>query len=123
MLLLRYLILALVVVGTFGGGSAGAGPCTEAIDRLEAAAQTLGSDFGHQSSAGVRPGRQPTSASVAKARRDAMAEWEHHQQILRRARAADASGDRAGCLKALDEASHDSWMTKRSPDRLRHRSQ
>lgn len=58
-----------------------------------------------------------------KARRDAMAEREHHRQVLQRARAADASGDRAGCLKALDEAGHDRWTTERSPARLRDRSQ
>jgi hypothetical protein len=42
---------------------------------------------------------------------------------LQRARAADASGNREDCLKALEEASHDRWTTERSPARLRDRSQ
>ena len=122
MLPLSYLVFAMTLVGTLGGGSAWAGPCTDEIDRLEAAVQALGSSSGHQLPA-ARLDRQPSPAAVAKARRDAMAEWEHHRQIMQRARAADANGDRAGCLKALDEASHDRWMTEQSPARLRDQSQ
>ena len=117
-----YLVVATALVGTLGEGSAWAGPCTVEIDRFEAAVQALGSDAAHQSPS-ARLDRQPTPASVAKARRDAMAEREHHRQVVQRARAADASGDRAGCLKALEEAGHDRWTTERSPARLRKRSQ
>ena len=115
--------LATALVGTLGEGSAWAGPCTDEIERLAAAVQALGSGSGHQSPSGVRLGRQPTQASVAKARRDAIADRKHHQQVLQRARAADTSGDRAGCVKALDEANHDHWIMERSPARFRDRSQ
>ena len=115
-------LLATALVGTLGGGSAWAGPCTDEINRFAAAVQALGSGSGHQSPS-ARLDRQPTPDSVAKARREAMAEREHHRQILQRARAADARGDYAGCLKALDEADHDRWTTERSPARLRKRSQ
>ena len=120
---LRHFVLATALVGTLGEGSAWAGPCTDAIDRVESAVEALGPDAGHQSPSTVRPGRQPTPASVAKARSDAMAEREHHRQVLQRARAADATGDRVGCLKALDEARHDRWMTERWPDRIRNQPQ
>ena len=102
MLSLSYLVLSTALVGTLGGGSAWAGPCTGEIDRFEAAVQALGSGSGHQLP-NARIDRQPSPAAVAKARRDAVAEREHHWRVLQRARAADASGDRAGCLKVLDE--------------------
>lgn len=105
MLALRHLVLATTLVATLTGGSAGVDPCTDEIDRIEASFRALGSGSSHQSPS-ARPDRQPTPATVAKARRDARADREHHRQALERARAADASGDRAGCLKALDEARH-----------------
>lgn len=101
----RHLVLATTLVATLSGGPAGAGPCTGEIDRIEALFRALGSGFGHQSPS-ARPDRQPTPTTVARAQRDALADRERHRQALERAREADAGGDRAGCLRALDEARH-----------------
>jgi hypothetical protein len=101
---LRHLVLVIAVLGTLDGGPADAASCTDQIDQTEALFRSLDS-FGHQSLSALRH-RQPTPATVAQAQRDAVADREHHRKALERARAAEASGDLAGCLRALDEARH-----------------
>lgn len=105
MLALRHMGLATTLVATLTGGSAGAGPCTGEIDRIEALFQALDSGSGHQLPS-ARPDRAADPATVYKAQRDAIADSERHRHALERAREADAAGDRAGCLRALVEARH-----------------
>lgn len=101
----RYLIFVIAVLGTLYEGSAEADSCSDRINQTEALLRSLSPGVGHESLRALRH-RQPTPATVAKARQDAIADREYHRKALERARAANARGDHSSCLKALDQARH-----------------
>ena len=107
----RWMLVALVFGAiVLGAGSALAGPCAAAIERIEAALDALASSPNgsavHQSLR-AQLHRQPTPRSVARGQEQAIADEQHHRAALERARAADANNDEAGCLKALPDLRHE----------------
>jgi hypothetical protein len=100
-------IAAVVVTAALGLGvaSAHAGPCTDRIAQFELAVrQSAGKpDAGPMAaqSVGAQLDRQPTPASIKRAKARAKAKF---KATLARAKRFDAKGDLAACTRALDEA-------------------
>jgi hypothetical protein len=82
---------------------ADAGPCSQEIAAYEQAMRELPGTTGHQS-VRAQLHRQPTPESLSRSRSRAARDERADRAALERARAADARGDRATCLKALSEA-------------------
>lgn len=88
-----------------------AGPCTEEIDRTQAAvdakinALAAAGPAGRESTAAMMH-RQPTPGSVAAAEQklSGAARPEEALAALKRARQADVTGNKRGCERALEEA-------------------
>lgn len=101
------LIAVLMAMVAGGAGPAPAESCAAEIERTEAALNALtsrpGATAAHQSKA-AQLHHQPTPHSLEQGRRRAQADEQHDRAALERARAADAVGDHAACLKALSEA-------------------
>ncbi len=97
----------LIVVAILGSGAvaAGAGPCTKQIAAFEQSVRASGKnpDAGPtaRESLGAKLGRQPTRKSVKQAEQQAQ---ETFEQTLARAKALDAQGKRAECMRALSKA-------------------
>ena len=98
---------ALIVVTALGLGvvPAQAGPCTSQIAQFEQAVrQSAGNpNAGPMApqSIGAQLDRQPTPGSVQRAEQSAQAAFD---AAMARAKERDASGDRAGCRRALTSA-------------------
>ncbi len=104
----RFQIIAaafFVSASVFPSQAAHAGPCASDIAQVESAMDALASSHGngHQSRAADLH-HQPTPDSVARGKEQATADERHDRAALQRARIADASGDKAGCAKAIAEA-------------------
>jgi len=97
----------LLTAATFAGGTAGAqaGPCTAQIaevDRyIERAARNPTTGPTAPQSIGAQLHHQPTPSSVASALSAARA---NSATALDRARKADAEGNEAACMRAVEEA-------------------
>lgn len=97
------LIACMLISGS--SGPVLAGPCSAEIAKLQAALEALPRPAARQSTDATLH-RQPTPDSLARARKEAADDEEHHRAALARARAADARGDGDACRKALSEARH-----------------
>ena len=84
---------------------ANAGPCTDAITRLESqlrqAEQNPATGPTASQSVGAQLSRQPTAESVKRAREQAQANF---ASSLDRAKALDAEGKTAECMQAVETA-------------------
>jgi hypothetical protein len=79
-----------------------AGPCSDEIARIESALRRPGSDVGptDRQTMGAQLHRQPTPGSVERAEDRAASVL---NAAIARARTFDADGNRAECLKAVEE--------------------
>ena len=102
------LIPAVLVVGatlSLGVVAAEAGPCTKQIGEFEKAVRQSTKNPGAgptaRQSIGAELGHQPTKKSVKQAEQRAQDTFD---QALARAKALDAQGNRARCMRALAQA-------------------
>jgi hypothetical protein len=104
MRLLPLITVASAILG-LSIASAHAGPCSDAIAQVEAAAnQSAGNPAvgpTAQQSIGAQLGRQPTPESVQRAEEGAQTRL---AAVLARAQALDAEGKTAECMQAVTEA-------------------
>ena len=95
----------LVTALCLASASAQAGPCSSAIAQFERAVRQSANNPNAgpmaPQSVGAQLGYQPTPASIEQAQQRA---WTTFDATLRRAKRLDASGDRAGCRRALAAA-------------------
>jgi hypothetical protein len=101
----RTAIAFFIVASGISISSAHAGPCSAEIAQFERAVrQSAGNPnagpFAPQS-IGAQIDRQPTPASVKRAKERAQAQF---AAVLARAKRLDAQGNRSGCSRALDVA-------------------
>jgi hypothetical protein len=100
-------MMALVFSTTLGAHAAAAqtGLCTQQINQFEAAVRQSSLDPGAgptaTETAGAKLGHQPTPASVEAAETGAQSRF---ASLLANARALDAGGKHAACMRALTEA-------------------
>lgn len=99
----RSVSLILALVSALLVTPADAGPCSQEVAAYEQAMSELPGTTGHQS-VRAQLHRQPTPESLTRSRSRAAEDEREDRAALERARAADARGDRATCLKALSEA-------------------
>jgi hypothetical protein len=103
----RRFIAALVVGAALvlGVASAQAGPCSSKIAQFEQAVRQSAGNPGAgpmaPQSIGAQLDRQPTPASVKRAKERAQTSFD---AAMARAKRLDAQGNRSGCMRALAEA-------------------
>ena len=97
--------LGVGAVLAFGVPCAQAGPCTVEIAQFEAAVRQSANNPNAGPMApqtvGAQLDREPTPASMARAKKRAQAAF---AAVLARAKRLDARGNRAGCTRALERA-------------------